>query len=71
MGKNKLVKFAEYDAHPFTFDATCALKGKWNKELFGNDNPIVLELACGKGRLGRGRSGSPGGRAGATPLLHV
>ncbi len=49
MGKNKLVKFAEYDAHPFTFDATCALKGKWNKELFGNDNPIVLELACGKG----------------------
>ncbi|MCS6818387.1 MAG: methyltransferase domain-containing protein, partial [Chitinophagales bacterium] len=23
-------------------------KGKW-KEIFGNDHPIVLELACGKG----------------------
>lgn len=25
------------------------LKGKWNAEFFGNDNPIVLELGCGKG----------------------
>ncbi len=25
------------------------LKGKWNKEYFKNDNPIVLELGCGKG----------------------
>jgi tRNA (guanine-N7-)-methyltransferase len=24
-------------------------KGKWNKEVFKNDLPIVLELACGKG----------------------
>lgn len=23
-------------------------KGTWNKEIFKNDNPIVLELACGK-----------------------
>lgn len=26
-----------------------ALKGNWNKEVFKNDNPIVLELGCGKG----------------------
>ncbi len=25
------------------------LKGKWNSEYFKNDNPIVLELGCGKG----------------------
>ena len=26
-----------------------ALKGNWNKDFFKNDNPIVLELGCGKG----------------------
>ncbi len=26
-----------------------SLKGNWNKEYFKNDNPIVLELGCGKG----------------------
>ena len=26
-----------------------AIKGNWGKEMFGNDNPIVLELGCGKG----------------------
>ena len=25
------------------------LKGKWGSQHFGNNNPIVLELACGKG----------------------
>ena len=25
------------------------LKGKWNQEVFGNGNPITLELGCGKG----------------------
>lgn len=25
------------------------LKGKWHKDYFHNDNPIVLELGCGKG----------------------
>jgi len=29
------------------------LKGKWNEE-FGNDRPIVLELACGKGEYSVG-----------------
>jgi tRNA (guanine-N7-)-methyltransferase len=25
------------------------IKGKWNSDFFKNDNPIVLELGCGKG----------------------
>ena len=25
------------------------LKGKWNSEIFGNINPVVIELGCGKG----------------------
>ena len=25
------------------------LKGKWNSDFFKNENPIVLELGCGKG----------------------
>jgi tRNA (guanine-N7-)-methyltransferase len=25
------------------------LKGKWHSEWFGNSNPIILELGCGKG----------------------
>ena len=24
-------------------------QGKWSRDFFGNDNPLVLELACGKG----------------------
>ncbi|MBS5280969.1 MAG: tRNA (guanosine(46)-N7)-methyltransferase TrmB, partial [Butyricicoccus pullicaecorum] len=27
-----------------------AVRGKW-RELFGNDNPIRLEIGCGKGRF--------------------
>ena len=26
-----------------------SLKGKWNEVFFKNDNPIILELGCGKG----------------------
>ncbi|MBD2754403.1 tRNA (guanosine(46)-N7)-methyltransferase TrmB [Spirosoma validum] len=25
------------------------IRGRWRQDYFGNDNPIVLELACGKG----------------------
>jgi tRNA (guanine-N7-)-methyltransferase len=25
------------------------IKGKWNSDYFGNDNPITVELACGRG----------------------
>ncbi|MCM1005531.1 MAG: tRNA (guanosine(46)-N7)-methyltransferase TrmB [Prevotella sp.] len=57
MGKNKLKKFAEMEQFPCVLQYTFArlqqegfpLRGSWGKEFFGNDNPIVLELGCGKG----------------------
>ncbi len=58
MGKGKLVKFAELETFRNVYQASdyrtpnpdmVALSGRWAKEIFGNDNPIVLELACGKG----------------------
>ena len=57
MGKNKLEKFAENATFPNFFQPSqvkvmengFALKGKWRSCFFQNDNPIVLELACGRG----------------------
>jgi tRNA (guanine-N7-)-methyltransferase len=48
MSKGKLQKFAEFDAFENTLDYNTDTKGHWH-EIFGNENPIVLELACGKG----------------------
>jgi len=57
MGKNKLAKFANMEEFPHVFQYPFAIlqekgfemKGKWNELFFKNDNPIVLELGCGKG----------------------
>ncbi|MCF8253307.1 MAG: tRNA (guanosine(46)-N7)-methyltransferase TrmB [Bacteroidia bacterium] len=49
MAKDKLRRFAEFLEFPNCFDYPKELKGKWNSEYFKNNNPIVLELACGKG----------------------
>lgn len=57
MGKNKLKKFAQMKEMPNVFEPTMEdvkaksfhLRGKWNTDFFKNDNPIVLELGCGKG----------------------
>ncbi|MDR1707357.1 MAG: tRNA (guanosine(46)-N7)-methyltransferase TrmB [Prevotella sp.] len=57
MGKNKLAKFANMEEYPHVFQYPFAvlqeqgfeMKGKWNELFFKNDNPIVLELGCGKG----------------------
>jgi tRNA (guanine-N7-)-methyltransferase len=57
VGKNKLARFAENETFANLFQLTYeqitkegfALKGKWNEDFFKNDNPIVLELGCGKG----------------------
>jgi tRNA (guanine-N7-)-methyltransferase len=48
MSKPKLIKFAEYNSFENTLDASDKTKGRWS-EIFGNTNPIVIELACGKG----------------------
>ena len=55
--KNKLKRFNENDTfanvvQPAREDLTEGvfdLKGTWRKEFFKNENPIVLELGCGKG----------------------
>lgn len=64
MGKNKLQRWAELETFrnviqpgpslkPGTDDP---LKGNWRREVFGNNNPVVLELACGKGEYTIGLS---------------
>ena len=60
--KNKLKRFSENETFDNVFQPTreevvgdqFPLKGKWNKEFFKNDNPIVLELGCGKGEYSVG-----------------
>jgi len=55
--KNKLKRFNENETFSNVFQPTreeivsdkFKLKGKWNTDFFKNDNPIVLELGCGKG----------------------
>ena len=58
MSKGKLQKFAEMETFPnvfqFPYSALAdnkpfAMKGSWRSDYFHNDNPIVLELGCGKG----------------------
>ena len=57
MGKDKLRKFRENETfrcmvQPSTdqvLGCDHPLKGHWGRDIFGNDNPIVLELGCGKG----------------------
>ena len=59
MGKGKLKKFADMAAysnvieHPYSIidDVEFPLKGNWGRDFFKNDNPIVLELGCGRGKL--------------------
>lgn len=68
MGKNKLKKFAEIEK------LDCVLQyprerllsegfpflGRWHHEVFKNQNPIVLELGCGKGEYTVGLAKSYG-----------
>ncbi|MEK9612588.1 MAG: tRNA (guanosine(46)-N7)-methyltransferase TrmB [Flavobacteriaceae bacterium] len=55
--KNKLKRFRENDQFPnviqpsreTVLNGNFDLKGKWHKNFFKNDQPLVLELGCGKG----------------------
>lgn len=53
MGQKKLVRFAELETFTNVFQFPRDMPGKW-KEVFKNDNPITLELACGKGEYAVG-----------------
>lgn len=58
MSKNKLSKFADMAEYPHVFQpesvkpqlsAPFEMKGSWREKFFHNNNPIVLELGCGRG----------------------
>jgi len=57
MGKNKLKRFADVATYPNVvspcfeevFRSDFRLKGCWAESIYGNNNPLVLELGCGKG----------------------
>ena len=60
--KNKLKRFKENETFANVFQPTreevvggaFPLKGKWRSDFFKNDNPVVLELGCGKGEYSVG-----------------
>lgn len=55
--KNKLKRFKENETfnnvvqptREEVTDGSFELKGKWKQDFFKNENPLVLELGCGKG----------------------
>ena len=60
--KNKLIRFKENETFDNVFQPTreevvggnFPLKGKWNSDFFKNNNPIIVELGCGKGEYSIG-----------------
>ncbi|GGD19367.1 tRNA (guanosine(46)-N7)-methyltransferase TrmB [Flavobacterium orientale] len=60
--KNKLKRFKENETFQNVIEPTreevvsgnFKWKGKWNAEFFKNNNPIILELGCGKGEYSVG-----------------
>ena len=62
MGKGKLEKFADMERYenvfqyPFSVvsNVPFEMRGHWREQYFKNDNPIVLELGCGKGEYAVG-----------------
>ncbi len=53
MGQKKLLRFAELNTFPNVLQYPKDMPGQWN-EFFKNNNPITLELACGKGEYAVG-----------------
>ena len=57
MGKGKLAKFADMETYKNVFQYPYSvvehvpfeMQGHWHEQYFHNQNPIVLELGCGKG----------------------
>ncbi|MBQ8969562.1 MAG: tRNA (guanosine(46)-N7)-methyltransferase TrmB [Bacteroidaceae bacterium] len=58
MSKGKLAKFADMAANPLVIEqpfntikeeTVFELRGRWHEDFFHNQNPIVLELGCGRG----------------------
>lgn len=51
--KRKLERFKEIESLPNVVEPSKEIyhyvRGKWNEDFFKNDNPITVELACGRG----------------------
>lgn len=66
MGKKKLSRFRELESLDRVFQPPLEeifgkdyhLKGRWCREVFGNDNELILELGCGKGEYTVGLAGN-------------
>lgn len=64
MGKKKLTRWAELGTfrnvvQPLTdikIGDNYPVKGNWNRDIFKNNNPVILELGCGKGEYTIGLS---------------
>ncbi len=64
MGKNKLARWAELKTFKNVIQPDPGIqpgkdhpvKGNWKQEIFNNNNPVVLELGCGKGEYTVGLS---------------
>ncbi len=56
--KRKLERFRIIEEHPNVIERTKSIfeeiKGKWRSDYFKNDNPITVELACGRGEYTTG-----------------
>jgi tRNA (guanine-N7-)-methyltransferase len=55
MGQKKLIRFQAIQSFANVLQYPEGMPGRW-KDLFKNDNPITLELACGKGEYTVGLS---------------
>lgn len=53
MGQKKLVRFEELKTFSNVLQFPPGISGKW-KDFFQNENPVILELACGKGEYAVG-----------------
>lgn len=64
MSKHKLARFTELGkfnnviqpGSGVQFGKDHTIKGRWKQEIFKNDNPVILELGCGKGEYTIGLS---------------
>jgi tRNA (guanine-N7-)-methyltransferase len=64
VGKNKLARWAELGTFEKViqfekgvgFRTEHPVRGKWKSEVFRNQNPIIVELGCGKGEYTTGLS---------------
>jgi tRNA (guanine-N7-)-methyltransferase len=64
VGKHKLSRWAELGTFRNVIQPEAGaplgkehpVKGKWNNEIFGNNNPVIIELGCGKGEYSVGLS---------------